>query len=130
MHSFEGYEISKEELINLAEKMKADRYKLLIINGYIDKEGRKVVAYNFDINGNIKTYLLRGYDSLPTLTKVYKGAAQWCEEEIEEMMPIKFDGLERSGRLFLPDDFNGEGQILVLPIAEIKNMNRDNFLKE
>ena len=37
------------------------------------------------------------------------------------MMNMKFDGLNRSGRLFLPEEFkDGEGQILVMPLSELK----------
>ncbi|MFY9277131.1 MAG: NADH-quinone oxidoreductase subunit C, partial [Clostridium sp.] len=55
-------------------------------------------------------------------TSIYIGAA-WFEEEIEEVMPVKFIGLKRSGRLFLPDEFkNGEGKILVLPLNELKKL--------
>jgi hypothetical protein len=120
MHKFDGSYISREELIPTAQKMLEEKRRLVIMNGYVDKEGNNVVAYNFDVDGDIRTYLCKGYSELPTLTTVYGGSAQWCEEEICEMMPIQFDGLEKSGRLFLPDDFDGSGQILVLPLAELK----------
>lgn len=120
MHKANITEIRDEELIPLAEKMYKEKCRLVIVNGYMDKEGKCVVAYNFDVNGNLDTYLCKGYNKLPSLTQIYKGTAQWCEEEICEMMPMDFERLEKSGRLFLPDDFDGTGQILVLPLSELK----------
>lgn len=126
MHKFDGIFTTKEELIPLAKRMLEEKRRLVIINGYIDKEGNNVVAYNFDIDGDIKTYLCKGYNSLPSITTVYGGSAQWCEEEITEMMPIEFEGLEKSGRLFLPEDFDGSGQILVMPLSDLKKCNCGN----
>jgi len=120
MHSFEVTFITKEEILPIAEKMRDKGKRLLIINGYIDKEGRNVIVYNFDICGEVKSYLCKGYSLLPSISSIYEGSAQWCEEEICEMLPIEFEGLDKGGRLFLPEDFDGRGQILVLPLSELK----------
>jgi Ni,Fe-hydrogenase III component G len=125
MHKFDSTYITREELIPIAEKMLNEKRRLVIMNGYVDKEGSNVVAYNFDIDGDIKTYLCKGYSLLPSLTPIYKGSAQWCEEEICEMMPIDFEGLEKSGRLFLPEEFDGSGQILVMPLSELKKSREE-----
>lgn len=125
MHKFDSTDITKEELIPIAEKMLKEKRRLVIMNGYVDKEGKNVVAYNFDIDGDIKTYLCKGYSMLPSLTPIYGGSAQWCEEEICEMMPIDFEGLNKSGRLFLPEEFDGSGQILVMPLSELKKSRED-----
>jgi hypothetical protein len=125
MHKFDGTVISREELVPLVNKMLEEKRRLVIMNGYVDKEGKNVVAYNFDFEGDIKTYLCKGYESLPSITPIYGASAQWCEEEICEMMPIDFEGLEKSGRLFLPEDFDGSGQILVLPISELKKSKEE-----
>lgn len=121
MHDFEGVEVKKEDILNIANKMFKEKRRLLIINGYINEDGQNVIAYNFDLGGPVRTYLLKGEDEVPSITPVYGGSARWCEEEIEEMMMVKFQGLDRSGRLFLPDELkDGEGQILVMPIEELK----------
>jgi Ni,Fe-hydrogenase III component G len=130
MHKFDCTVITKEEVVTTAKKMLEEKRRLVIMNGYIDKEDNNVVAYNFDIDGNIKTYLCKGYRVLPSLTPIYGGSAQWCEEEICEMMPMEFEGLNKSGRLFLPDDFDGSGQILVLPISELKKSREERENKE
>ena len=56
MHEFEGVEINKTELIDIAKKMLDEKRRLLMINGYIDEEKKNVVAYSFDINGAVRTY--------------------------------------------------------------------------
>jgi NADH:ubiquinone oxidoreductase 27 kD subunit len=120
MHKFDSEIVKKDQLVPTVKKMLEEKRRLVIMNGYIDKEGNNVIAYNFDIDGDVKTYLCRGYDVLPSITPMYGGSAQWCEEEICEMMPIQFEGLEKSGRLFLPEEFDGSGQILVMPLSELK----------
>lgn len=124
------YEITKEDLIPMAEKYFQERRRLVIMNGYIDLDGNNVVAYNFDFDGDIRTYLLKGESEVPSLTPIYAGSAQWCEEEICEMMNMNFLGLQKSGRLFLPDDFDGTGQILVIPLNELKEKNNPNMKGE
>lgn len=118
------HEIEISDLIPLAEKYLNEERRLVIMNGYINTDGQNVIAYNFDIDGKINTYLLKNEKVVPSLTPLYKGSAQWCEEEICEMMDVEFMGLEKSGRLFLPEDFDGTGQILVIPLNELKEKNK------
>lgn len=121
MHDFCGIEITKDEVIKVAKSRLKEKRRLLMINGYINEEKENVVAYNYDIDGGVTTYLVKGENELPSITSIYGESARWPEEEIEEMMPITFSGLNRSGRLFLPEEFNeGEGQILVMPLSELK----------
>lgn len=120
MHKFDAEYVTKEELLPLVQRMLEEKRRLVIMNGYVDKEGNNVIAYNFDFDGDIKTYLCKGYRSIPSITPIYSASAQWCEEEIAEMMPIEFEGLTKSGRLFLPEEFDGTGQILVMPLSELK----------
>lgn len=121
MHEFIGVDIDKSQLIDLANKMLTEKRRLLMINGYINEEKQNVVAYNFDIDGGVTTYFIKGESEIPSITPVFGASARWPEEEIEEMMPVKFTNLNRTGRLFLPEEFkDGEGQILVIPISELK----------
>ena len=121
MHDFNGIEIKKEDLLDSVKAMYKKKRRLVMINGYINENKENVIAYNFDVNGDITTYLVKGEEVLPSITPIYSGSARWAEEEIEEMMNMKFDGLDRSGRLFLPEEFkDGEGQILVMPLSELK----------
>ena len=112
--------IVKEELLDeLENNLKRDG-RLVCINGYINDEGENIVVYTVEYDDVREILRLENVNELPTATGVYKGAA-WFEEEIEEVMPLKFIGLERIGRLFLPEEFkDGEGKILVLPLEELK----------
>lgn len=126
MHDFKGIEISKDEILEVAEKNFQDRNRLIIINGYINTKKQNVVAYNFDINGDVITYLVKGENELPSLTEIYGESARWAEEEIEELMPVKFTNLNKSGRLILPEDFKeGEGQILVMTLSELNKLKNN-----
>ena len=124
MHKADINYINKDEIVKIAEEMLKEKRRLVIMNGYVDKEGNNVVAYNYDIDGKLKTFLCKGEKLLPTITHIYKGSAQWCEEDICEVMDIEFDGLDKGDRLFLPDDFDGSGHILVTPLEELRNKRK------
>lgn len=130
MHKTDITYINKDEIVSMAEKMLSEKRRLVIMNGYVDKEGNNVIAYNFDIDGNLKTYICKGEKTFPTITHIYKGSAQWCEEDICEVMEVDFEGLKKGDRLFLPDDFDGSGQILVTPIEELRNKYKEKSHEE
>lgn len=114
--------IEKDKLLNELETNIKSGGRLVCINGYINEEGQMMVIYTIEHDEVRKILKLEDQREIPTATSIYIGAA-WFEEEIEEMMPVKFIGLKRSGRLFLPDEFkNGEGKILVLPLNELKKL--------
>ena len=114
--------IEKDKLINELETNVKNGGRLVCINGYINEEGQMMVIYTIEHDEVREILKLEDQREIPTATSIYIGAA-WFEEEIEEMMPVKFIGLKRSGRLFLPDEFkNGEGKILVLPLNELKKL--------
>ena len=118
-------EIQKKDIVSKVQEVRTKGGRLVAINGYVDKEKNNVVVYTLEQGDIRKHYHVKGENELPTVTNVYKGA-QWFEEEIQEMMPLKFDGLVFSGRLFLPEEFKeGEGQILIMPLNELKKL-KDN----
>lgn len=115
-------EISKENILTIVKNIRDKGGRLVAINGYVNKEKTNIVVYTLEYDDVRGQYRIIGEDRIPTLTNIYKGA-QWFEEEIQEMMPVKFDGLEFSGRLFLPEEFkNGEGQILIMTLEELKKL--------
>lgn len=119
-------EITKDQIIPIAKKMLNEKRRLVVINGYVDKEGNNVIVYTFDVDGTMVSYSCKGEQSYPSITNIYGGSAQWCEEEICEMMPVSFEGLKKQNRLFLPDDFTGSGQILVVPMEDLKKSVQNN----
>ena len=115
-------EINKESILAKIQDVWDKEGRLVAINGYVDKDGNNVVVYTLEYEDVRSIYYVKGESELPTATTIYKGA-QWFEEEIQEMMPVKFTDLKASGRLFLPEEFDdGVGQILVLPLDELKKL--------
>ncbi|WDU84137.1 hypothetical protein [Caloramator sp. Dgby_cultured_2] len=41
MQNFKSIEIKKEEIVPIAEKMSGEGRRLVMIHGYVDKEGQK-----------------------------------------------------------------------------------------
>lgn len=114
--------IEKDKLINELEVNIKNGGMLVCINGYINEQGQMIVVYTIEHDEIREILKLEDQSEIPTATSIYIGAA-WFEEEIEEVMPVKFNGLKRKGRLFLPDEFkNGEGKILILPLDELKKL--------
>lgn len=123
MHDFKKIEITSKDITRIAKEMLCKKRRLVIMNGYINENKENVICYNFDIDGTIDTYTIVGEKEIPSITEIYEASARWCEEEIEEMMEVRFIGLNRSGRLFLPEEFKeGEGQILIMPLEELKKL--------
>lgn len=114
--------IEKESILLKVKNVRDKEGRLVAINGYVDGQGKNVVVYTLEYE-DIREHLhIKDEDELPTVTTIYKGA-QWFEEEIQEMMPVKFEGLKASNRLFLPEEFEaGEGQILIMPLEELKKL--------
>ncbi len=111
--------IEKDKLINELETNVKNGGRLVCINGYVNEDGQMIVVYTIEHDEIREILKLEDQSEIPTATSIYIGAA-WFEEE---MMPVKFIGLKRSGRLFLPDEFkSGEGKILVLPLNELKKL--------
>ena len=121
MQEFKSFDINKEEIVPLAERMKKDGRRFLMIQGYIDKEGQNVVAYQYEVGNCIESYKVIGESELPTISHIYDLAAAWPEEELFELIGFKFEGLNMRGRLFLPDTMlDGQGQIIVTPLSELR----------
>ena len=96
--------IEKDKLINELETNVKNGGRLVCINGYVNEDGQMIVVYTIEHDEIREILKLEDQSEIPTATSIYIGAA-WFEEEIEEVMPVKFIGLKRSGRLFLPDVF-------------------------
>ena len=125
MGSITVEEIQKKDIVSKVQDVRDKGGRLEAINGYVDAEKNNVVVYTLEYDEVRRHYHVKGENILPTVTNVYKGA-QWFEEEIQEMMPLKFEGLIFTGRLFLPEEFKeGEGQILIMPLNELKKL-KDN----
>ena len=123
MQPYEKKFITKEELIPVAEKMRADGVTLAMIHAFIDDEGNANVSYEFQKDPSIVSCTIVGESTLPSISAIYDLAAEWPEREIMELMPITFEGVDTGKRLFMPDSMlDGQGQILVTPMDKLKKM--------
>lgn len=121
MQEYKSSEIKKDEIVALAEKMKQSGKRLLMIHGYVDKEGNNMVCYQYEVSNCVESYFVKGESELPTISHIYDLAAGWPEQEIGELMGVKFDGLKSRDRLFLPDTMvEGQGHIIVTPLDELR----------
>ena len=124
MQTNEVISITKDQVVPTAEKMRAEGRLLVMIHGHIENDGTPVVSYDYDDGANVLSYEVRGEASLPTISQIYETAASWPEREINELMPISFEGLDCSQRLFMPENLTeGKGQITVTSLKELREKN-------
>ena len=118
--------ITKDQILPIAKKMKADGVQLIMIHGYLDDAGLPVISYEYSMGPMVDSYEVRGERVLPSIESVYDLAAQWPERAISELIDVTFEGLDTSKRLLMPDNLlEGNGQILVMPLAELRKANVD-----
>lgn len=124
MQTNQKIEITKDQVVSTARQMREEGRLLVMIHGHLDKDGAPVVTYDYDDGANVLCYEVRGESLLPTVSGVYDQAAAWAEREIDELMPISFEGLDCGQRLFLPDNLlDGKGHIMVTPLNELREKN-------
>ena len=127
MQEYKKTVIEKDQIVPIAEKMKKDGIFLLMIHGYVDKEGQIVVTYDYQADPVVDSYHVIGEWKLPSIGGIYETAATWPEREINELYGVEFEGLDMSQRLFLPEDLletQGKGQIMVMPLSELVEKNK------
>ncbi len=118
--------ITKDQIVPIAERMRKEGRYLVMIHGFIDKDGQMDVSYDYAVDPAIESYHVVGVTKLPSIGEIYDTAATWPERELNELFAIEFEGLDVSKRLFLPEDMletQGKGQIMVMPLAELRDKN-------
>ena len=116
--------ITGNQVVSTAEKMRGEGRLLVMIHGHLETDGTPVVSYDYDDGANLFSCEVRGESVLPTISHVYDAAAAWAEREISELLPITFEGLDCSRRLFLPEDMlEGQGQITVSTLKDLREKN-------
>ena len=123
MQPYEKQRISKEEILPIAEKMRAEGVALAMIHAFIDEKGVPNVSYEYQKDPSIISCTVEGESVLPSISSIFDLSAEWPEREIMELMPITFEGVDTEKRLFMPDNMlDGQGQILVNPMDKLKKM--------
>ena len=124
MQTNEIINITKDQVVPTAEKMRAEGRLLVMVHGHLENDGTPVVSYDYDDGANLLSYEVRGESTLPTISHIYDAAASWAERDISELVPITFEGLDCSKRLFLPEDMlDGQGQIVVTSLKDLREKN-------
>jgi len=126
MQEYKQTVITKDQIVPIAERMKKAGHFLVMIHGFLNKDGQLDVAWDYAVDPDVESYHVIGETSLPSIGDIYDTAATWPERELNELFGVTFEGLDTSKRLFLPEDMletEGRGQIMVTPLSElVENM--------
>ena len=130
MQEYKRIDISKDQVVPVAERMRREGRYLVMIHGFINNDGQMDVSYDYAVDPAIESYHVVGETVLPSIGAIYDTAATWPERELNELFAVEFEGLDTSKRLFLPEDMleaQGKGQIMVTPLSELveKNLGGD-----
>ena len=130
MQEYKRIDISKDQVVPVAERMRREGRYLVMIHGFINNDGQMDVSYDYAVGPAIESYHVVGETVLPSIGDIYDTAATWPERELNELFAVEFEGLDTSKRLFLPEDMletQGKGQIMVMPLSELveKNLGGD-----
>ena len=126
MQEYKRIDISKDQIVPIAERMRRQNVYLVMIHAFLNKEGLLDVSWDYAVEPVIESYHVVGVMLLPSLGEIYDTAATWAEREINELFGVEFEGLDMSQRLFLPEDLletQGRGQIMVTPLSELVEKN-------
>lgn len=132
MQEYKRIDIDKDQIVPLAERMRRQGRQLVMIHGFIDKNGQMDISYDYAVEPVIESYHVVGQTVLPSIGEIYDTAATWPERELNELFAVEFEGLDNSKRLFLPEDMletQGRGQIMVMPLKELVEKNLGGEVK-
>ena len=126
MQEYKRIDISIDEIVPTAEKMRKNGIYLVMIHGFLNEEGKADISYDYAAGAAVESYHVVGETKLPSISAIYDTAAEWPERELNEFYGWEFEGLDVSKRLFLPEDMledQGKGQIMVTPLEELRRLN-------
>ncbi len=132
MQEYKKIIIGKDEIVPVAERMRKEGRYLVMIHAFYNKDGEADVSYDYAVDPAVESYHVVGETRLPSISGIYNTAAAWPERELNELMGIEFEGLDVSKRLFLPEDMletQGKGQIMVMPLSELRQKNIEEGTK-
>jgi hypothetical protein len=123
MQEYKSFRITRDEIVPTALRMRHEGRALVMIHGYLEKDGSPHVSWDYAVNPAVESYYVVGESSFPSIQDIYDEAARWPELELHELLGLEFEGLDTSRRLFLPEDMletEGKGQIYVMPLSELR----------
>ena len=126
MQEYRRIDITRDQIVPIAERMRKSGRYLVMIHAFIDKDGQMDISYDYAVDPAIESYHVADETKVPSIAPIYDTAAEWPERELNELFGIEFEGLDVSKRLFLPEDMlemQGKGQIMVTPLKELVAKN-------
>ena len=126
MQEYKRFDIAKDQIVPVAERMRKAGNFLVMIHAFINKEGRMDISYEYAVGAGVESYHVMDEMKVPSIGDIYSTSATWPEREINELFNVEFEGLDTSKRLFLPEDMldpQGKGQIMVTPLSELRKNN-------
>ncbi|MBQ6427419.1 MAG: NADH-quinone oxidoreductase subunit C [Oscillospiraceae bacterium] len=126
LQEYKRIDISKDQILPTAERMRKEGRYLVMIHAFINKEGLPDISWDYAVDPIVESYHVVGESVVPSIGEIYSEAAIWPEREINELFGFTFEGLDTSKRLFLPEDMletQGRGQIMVTPLKELVEKN-------
>jgi len=127
LQEYKRIDISKDQIVPIAERMRKENRYLVMIHAFINTEGQMDISWDYAVDPAVESYHVVGETTVPSIGEIYDVAAIWPERELNELFNIQFEGLDTSKRLFLPEDMletQGRGQIMVTPLSELVEKNR------
>lgn len=131
MQEYKQIQITKEEIVPTALRMRHDGRQLVMIHAFWQTDGQLRISWDYAVDPAVESYYVLGEQSVPSVAEVYDEAARWPELELNELLDIDFEGLDTSKRLFLPENLletQGKGQILVTPMSELVAKRDENIV--
>jgi NADH-quinone oxidoreductase subunit C len=118
--------IRKEELLNVARKVKEMGFVHLSVITGIDYKDHFEVVYNFfsyDKKENLALKIILDHEQpeVDSLTSLWKGA-DWLERETYDLVGIKFTGHPNLVRILLPEGWMGH------PLRKDYDMSTEQFV--
>lgn len=126
MQQYKRIDITKDDIVPVAKEMREKGVYLVMIHGFLNKDGRPDISYDYAVDPVVESYHVVGETVLPSVSGIFSTAAEWPERELNEIFGWTFEGLDVSKRLFLPEDMletQGKGQIMVKPLSELRELN-------
>ena len=126
LQEYKRIDITKDQVVPIAERMRKKDVYLVMIHAFINKEGQMDISWDYAVDPAVESYHVVGETTVPSIGEIYDVAATWPERELNELFGIQFEGLDTSQRLFLPEDMletQGRGQIMVTPLKELVEKN-------
>ena len=71
MQEYKRIEISKDQVVPIAEKMRKAGVYLAMIHGFLNEEGQMDISYEYQVEPVIESYHVVGEMSIPSISEIY-----------------------------------------------------------